>query len=475
MARYKEDRSATDMFTSGSLEELVPGTSFARVVWSSLQGLDFSRFDASYANDVTGSSAIDPRRLTGVWILALVRGVTSSVKLAHACGHDVELRWMLGGAPVEKSTLSAFRKENVEALSDLGTQVLGALGRGGLLPGESVAVDGTIIRAASSCRSVYSRKNLLREVERLKEKIVEKLSGPEPAAEAVDVLLERQARFEKALGEMNALGLFEEKDRVTRSEPQAGLKKLKSGGFGPGYNVQIVTDARTGAILHAEIVDGANDQGQLGPQLTKAQAALEAAKGPAHLASTVVADSGYYDTRDLAALEARNVRTFVPEDRVKNRRPRGVAEAYRNEAFAHDAATDTLRCPQGQALSYRKMNNDKTSNVYQAATAACAACPAKKDCCPTTRQGRSVNRTAYPEVLAAVSARTASEEGVALKTRRRIVAEGVFARIKELLHWARCRCWGKTGATAELTWRSLAHNLMLLTKSWEPMAPAIAN
>mgnify|MGYP006173275729 CR=1 FL=1 len=98
-----------------------------RTVWAAVNLLDFSAFDARYANDAAGASALDPRRLTAVWIVALLRGVNSSVQLAQACSRDVELRWLLGGGQVHKSTLSEFRKAHLHELLGLCTQTLSAL------------------------------------------------------------------------------------------------------------------------------------------------------------------------------------------------------------------------------------------------------------------------------------------------------------------------------------------------------------
>jgi len=100
--------------------------------------LDFSSFDARYSNDETGCAAIDPRSLAGVIILGLVRGVTSSVRLAALCEYDIEFRWTSGGVRIEKSTLCYFRKDHLDELAALGRQVLGALGGSGLLPGENM-------------------------------------------------------------------------------------------------------------------------------------------------------------------------------------------------------------------------------------------------------------------------------------------------------------------------------------------------
>ncbi|MFC1735198.1 hypothetical protein ACFL1X_03710, partial [Candidatus Hydrogenedentota bacterium] len=46
---------------------------------------------------------------------------------------------------------------------------------------------------------------------------------------------------------------------------------------------------------------------------------------------------------------------------------------------------------------------------------------------------------------------------------------GAFARVKELLHWKRCRTWGKQEAYAEALWCQITHNLMLLTEQWKPL------
>ena len=226
MARYIEDTSAVELFTIGTLDSLVPETSVVRTIWSALEGLDFGQFDAAYKNDETGRPAVDPRRLVGVWVLALLRDVTSSVRLADLCGRDSEFRWMLGDAKVEKSTLCDFRKVHSAKLAELSSQVLAAMGQSGLLPGESVAIDGTIIRAAASCRSVKRRKDLVRQVERLKRTIEEKLAEPRLGGDGdtVAVLDKRRERMERALGEMQALGLTQDDDRWTMSEPGATVK-----------------------------------------------------------------------------------------------------------------------------------------------------------------------------------------------------------------------------------------------------------
>lgn len=455
------------MFVSGSLESLVPENSVARLIWAALDGLCFDHFDSAYHNDAVGRPAVAPRRLVGVWVLGLLRGVTTSTRLAAHCGRDIEFRWILGDAPVEKSTLCTFRKDHEDALADLCTQVLAAMGRSNLLPGESFAVDGTVIRAAASCRMVSTRAKLTKRVERLRAVIAEQLTESDRPVSARPDLGVQRDQLEKTLKEMNALGLGEH-NTYTRSEPDARLMKLKQGGYAPAYNVQVTTDLDTGAIIHTDVVAQGNDSGQLKPQVDNARQVLMEATGHDTL-KTVTADSAYHDTLQLSALEAQGIACIVPDSRNQNRLPKGVTPAFCGEAFTYDPEHDVLQCPAGQTLTRRKWNNTKTSIVYQAKTSICSACPYKPQCCKDTKEGRSVNRTAYPEVLQTVATRVQSDAGRALLRARHTTAEGAFARMAERLALKRFRTWSVQGARAEVRWRQLAHNIMLLTQHWQPL------
>jgi transposase len=468
------DRGCDTLFVDGSLDSLLPESSVARVIWSALEGLDFGRFDERYRNDWEGRPAVDPRRLAGVWILAMVRGESSSVAVERLCETDIELRWMCGDAQVKKSTLSDFRKRHVEELGDVSTQVLAALARSGMLPGEELAVDGTVIRAAASCSANCTRKELRSRVERLSKAIESKLAEADVEPQRVERLAKRKARFERALAQMERLGLKEDGQRMTMTEPQATLKKLKGGGFAPAHNVQAVTDLSGGAIITTDVVEQNSDQGQLEPQVTKAKEELERVRALVSgqraqecTVRSVTADAAYHDAGQLAALEGE-IETFVPDGQTK-RRPSGVSEAFLAGAFSYDADSDTMICPQGQVLRRRKLNRGKTAVTYQAHARVCRACACKPHCCPRSKGGRSVNRPLYAHVTDAVAARVHSERGSRCMMARMVVMEGVFARTGGLMNWRRCLAWGKTGAQAEALWRQIAHNLMLLIGEWKPL------
>jgi transposase len=473
MARYVEHNRDAALFVAGSLEDLLQPDSVARMLWAGVEQLDFAAYDALRHNDAAGRSALNPRCLVAVWMLAILRGVTSSVRLAALCGQDIEFRWLLGDTPVQKSTLCSFRKNHKNALASLSAQVLAALGANGLLPGKNMGVDGTIVRAASSRHAVKNRKGLEKRKKHLEALIEEKLSQEDCDSESEEMkaLERRRQRTAQALEDMTARGLTGDSDRWNTTEPDAALVRQKDGSFAPGYNGQAAPDFDSGALIDAQIVDAGGDGGQLQPQFERAQAVLAQVKGDEAKTApaAVAADGAYHDVRQLEALERRGVQCYVPENRDANRTPPGVAPEYRAEAFAYDEETDTMCCPQGQTLKRRKLNNSQTSAVYQVPGQTCQGCPAKPQCCPNTKEGRCVNRSLHIQTLETVANRVNSEEGRRMKTARSVTCEGTFARLKESLHWHRCRMWGRTGAEMELLWRQFIHNLMLLAGIWKPM------
>lgn len=473
MARYVADQSMDTLFVSGSLDSLLPSNSLARLLRASLEGLDFTAFECNYRNDDRGRPALEPRRLACVWLLGLIRGVTSSVALAALCERDIEFRWLLGGVEVRKSTLCDFRRDHLDALGDLSTQILAALARSGQLPARELVLDGTVVRAASSCGAVRERGAMVKRVARLRKAVDEALESAEAPTPEVDQLKHDVERLNGCLAEMNEMGLLSDDERITSTEPEASLKKLKRGGFGPAHNVQAVSDAEGGAIINVAVIAQGNDQGQLAPQLEEAQAVLEqvsmAVDVPLGPVQGVAADGAYHDPRQLKNLLEQGIEVAVP-DGQGSRRPEGVSDAYLSDKFEYDESTDTFICPEGHNLTPWGLNDNKTSKKYRARAEDCATCPAKPQCTPKSKKvGRSVNRRLEEQTIQTVAEHCKTQKGAWRQRARSVTSEGIFARMIESLHWRRCRTWGRKGALAEARWRQIAHNLLLLTGYWKPI------
>ncbi|MCH7837932.1 MAG: transposase, partial [Chloroflexi bacterium] len=86
---------------------------------------------------------------------------------------------------------------------------------------------------------------------------------------------------------------------------------------------------------------------------------------------------------------------------------------------------------------------------YRAAASACAACPEKDRCCPNATSGRTVHRSLHSELIESLEEHLQTPDGKRMLHARQTTSEGTFARLIGLLHWRRCRTWGRRGAQAE--------------------------
>ncbi len=479
MAKYIENNREQMLFVAGSLDSLLPADSVARGIWRGLERLDFRRFDGKYRNDDTGRPAVDPRRLAGVWMLALVRQVRSSVVVAKLCRTDVEFRWILGDAPVQKSTLCEFRKAQDEGLEELSAQVLTALVGCGMVSGESLGIDGTMVQAAAGRKSHRSRKNIQKEMDKLK-KLIEERWSQEKAEEKEeadnlprkdDPLNKRMRRLEQALEQMEEMG----RQEMTITEPEAKLRQMKNGTFRPGYNVQVVSDLASGVIVQGEVSQSGNDKGHLEKLIRQAADEIKKRKreeddwGALGPLRRVAADAEYHETGPMIRLEADGVQTYISDKEKKNWKPKGVGEGFAAEAFQYDCQTDTMICPAGQILRKVRLINGKTTAQYQGKASVCQQCEHRSECCPKSKTGRTVNRSIYEKELQEIAERVASDQGRLWNRARRVCVEGTIGRLKERLSWSRCGMWGLKGAQKEFTWRQLTHNLLLLTEVWKPL------
>lgn len=473
MERYIEsDQNA--LFLRGSLDQLLPQNSVARTLFFALEKLDFSPFDKLYRNDDTGRPAIHPKRLLAVWILALLRGVDSSLALAKLCRCRHRIPMGHPRHPCRKNTLCFFRKHCQDQLQRISLDILAALGKADLLPADKLGVDGTVLRAASSCRQCKTRKQLRKRRKHLENAIKQKpqqVDAPK-SSPSLDLLADHRQKVRQALDDMNKIGLDNDDDRLTLTEHDANFMRLKDGAFAPAYNAQVVSDLRSGAIVHAEMTRQGNDAGQLEPQVRKACRTLRRAAehNPAvtfpDKPADAVADGAYHDTRQLVNLMQDGVTPCVPA----NRAAPDVQDGFRAGDFTYNPQNDTMTCPAGRELKRRKLNRHQTAVCYQARQSACAACTFRSSCCPKTKEGRTVSRPLYEKELDTVGAHVESEAGRRLAACRRTTVEGNMSRLKTLLRWRKCRCWGLVGAQGELLLRQISNNLMLLCGAWQPLA-----
>lgn len=144
-------------------------------------------------------------------------------------------------------------------------------------------------------------------------------------------------------------------------------------------------------------------------------------------ADTVVADSRYGTIENFLACHDRGIAAHMPDlKRAATQRTEGK-QIFPDTLFAYDAATDTYRCPAGNALKRKSLHQHRESIDYAASKSVCDACELRAQC-TRNKAGRSIKRHLRQEALDAMRSRSRSPQAKRdIRTRQQLM-ERSFAR-----------------------------------------------
>lgn len=334
------------------ISDWVSDGSLARFVSDVIEHLDgdgkLRGFYAGYREDGWGRAAYHPRMMVKVLVYGYCVGVTSSRKLAAACGDVVAFRFLTGNSQPDFRTISDFRKHHLEALSGLFEDVLDLCGEAGLVKMGRVALDGTKVKGNASLAANRKKEAIKAEVARIlaeaeavdaaedelygKDKrgdeLPEELRNPKDrlrrlkeaqarldererkAKEEQEEKIARREEEEKASGEKKRGRKPKEPEEVVEREAKANVtdpdsRILKTRmGWKQGYNGQAVADCSSQVIVACDVTQEENDVRQLEPMLNKCEE--QAGRRPEEL----LADAGYW-SEDNAKLQTDETELFI--------------------------------------------------------------------------------------------------------------------------------------------------------------------
>lgn len=348
----------------GVLEDELPPTHPARVLWEVTGTLDLSAFLVGVKAVVgtAGRSTLSPRMKLTLWLYAISQGIGSAREIARLTTSDSAFGWIVGDLTVHHATLSLFRAEQGLALDELMTNILAALLHKGVLSLDLVAQDGIRIRAAASAPSFRKEATLLecREQAALHLKAVlarvddPALTHAQQAAREAGAR-DFQARVEAAITTVAELQrtrkLGAKPARASTTDAEARVMKMADGGFRPGYNVQMATagsplgGART--IVGVRVTNLGSDMSAITPLLDD----IERRTGA--VPTTVLADAGHAAHDDIRAVTERGVEVIMAVPEQTQQRPL---------ATEHDPAIAAWRA---------RMDTAEAKTLYRARAGLC--------------------------------------------------------------------------------------------------------
>jgi transposase len=381
------------------LDDWVSEDNPVHVIEAFVEALDLLAvgFEGAIAK-ATGRPSYHPAVLLKLYIYGYLNRVQSSRRLEREAGRNVELMWLLRRLVPDHKTIADFRKENGAAIRKVCARFVALCRSIGLLQGSSVAVDGSKFKAVNNRDKNFTHAKMARRVAQIEESIARYLHQLDSAdrQEPSEAILTKTGRLKAKITrlkqEMDRLASLDTAMRaapdqqISLTDPDARSMATSGRGSGVvGSNVPVAVDTEHHLIVAHDVINIGNDRAQLARMSQAAKEALQTD------ALEVIADRGSFDSNEILACAEAKITMTLPKPMTSGAKADG---RFGKQDFADLPDQDVYRCPSGALLTYHYSNveNGMTLRRYWS-SAACAACPIKRQCTPSRSAGSPAGST----------------------------------------------------------------------------------
>jgi len=397
----KQDRAQEDLFVACSLRDLVPDDYILKRVD---KVLDFSWLRDEVRDlydERTGRPSIDPEGAVRLMLAGFFHGIVHDRKLMREARMHIGIRWFAGFRLHEKlpdhSSLTRIRQRwGPERFKRIFEKTVHACMDAGLVDGETVHVDATLIRADVSWESLVEQH-------------------------ADKVLTENDAESTPPKGPGRPRKREKKPKKISKTDPEATLTTSKNSyRMEPSFKQHTAVDDKAGVVVDVKTTTGEQSEGE---QLLDQVARVEEVTG--RKVETLTADAGYAHSANYKALEERGIDAIIPPQKESVRKGRMPLSR-----FKYDAKHRTITCPNGKRL--RPTGRDERGVWYKARTRDCASCRLRARCFSKKMKRRQVHIVdGYEALLRARRRRRRWSEGdVQSYQRHRWRVEGIHGEGK---------------------------------------------
>ncbi len=461
-----------------SIDDFAKDDPKSHFVVNLISRLDLSALYARYSKQ--GGDSYSPDMMLALWFYAYSNGITSTRKLEDLCKYDTRYIYITGNQRPDHSTLSRFRKNHLDLLSNYFVEILLIAQAEGISSFNEIAIDGTKMQSRSSKRHSHTEDGLDKQINKLKEEIkhymqrcdfVEQGATDELDLETLRAEKERLERLEQELLERkqqlqeHKQELKKEhrtKHQINTKEPDARMMpKIKAS----GYNGQIAVDMETHLILANDVVSKANDLGQFIPMQQQVELNIGSDKDRGY-----TADSGYHTNSDLKELEDKRVDAVIADPQLSNRSIQTVPtdknklleekRKLKRSDFVYHEQDDYYECPAGKKLFRVEEKGDKI--IYRSMD--CQGCPLFDLCVSNKKNLKQIYRSKREIYSERMAKKLKTDQAKERLKRRATTVEPVFGNLKQNLGFHRFSLSGLENVKGEFILMCIGHNINILLK-----------
>jgi transposase len=334
------------------LEDQIPEDHLLRLLDHHVD-LSFVRERLKSFYSSTGRPSIDPEVLLRLLLVGYLYGITSERRLLDEVRMHLAYRWFTrldfdqeipDHSTFSKNRHGRFRQSGVfrEVFEEIVRRCLEA----GLVEGQNLAVDGTLVEANASRESRVPRKQL---------------------KEAAQI--SRTVR--EYLAELEQMNPVPHAEKVSTTDPDAILTTKGSGTARMAYYDNYLLDTASRVIVGVEATPALSRQ-----EMVAARKMLERVEKLGVRPESLGVDKAYGSGEFLAWLLARGVQPHIP---VIDRRHQTGGHFTRDQ-FRYEPQENTYYCPEGKPLRYSRLNRRGQGYIYSSTIVQCRGCPQKQHC-----------------------------------------------------------------------------------------------
>lgn len=403
------------LFYQVSLDQLVPSEHPVRRLAAVL---DFSWVRSATAKyySHTGKPSIDPLVIAKLLLLGYLFDIQSERQLMRDLQVNLAYRWYLGYDLEESipdhSVLSKARQRlGLAFFEQLFDYILQCCREAGLVKGENVLLDSTVVQANASLDSVTSLRYKPADYWQQ----LENTAGPQ---EAADEDIEKSSP--SSIGHKRPRPQRTCDQKYSRTDPQATLYRRPGKEPKLAYKTHFLADEEQGVITAVASSAASVDDTAMVPEL------IEQHERCCGRPQRAVGDHLYGSQDCLGYLQDRQIQTVIRQRKGGNKHG-GLDKSE----FAYDAQADVYRCPAGQTLRRRRTQKNNGKAFYSCDRAVCQDCRLRSVCVSSAspRAVRQVTRFDTPYVEQAALA-CGSNLGKRLLKKRQTCMEGLFGQAK---------------------------------------------
>lgn len=458
----RRERRQGQFFYSFDLDKAVPTDHLVRQI-DGVLNLDWVHKELVPYYSHTGRPSIDPVLMIRMLIVGYVFALRSERRLCSEVRVNLAYRWFcklgIDDDVPDHSVFSRARHERFrqsDALRRVFEEVVAKCIAAGLVGGEALSVDASLIRAdAGKKKRVHGDEPIA-------------WPKPEEASRAVREYLATldAAHHDEETRSGGSGKRGKPPKEVSLTDPQAAWVARKGTDPFFAYDANYLIDNKAGIIVDAEGTR-ANRIAEIAVAETMIERVEERFKlRPRRLAG----DTVYGAARLLKWLVERNISPHIPVW-DKSARTDGT---FSRADFVFDRERNVYICPGGKLLRTTGTVIDGGTLRYRAAKHDCDVCTFKMQCSPNTPM-RQIPRDVHEDARDVARA-LAKTEGFEQSRRERKKVEMCFAHMKRIFRLDQLRLRGLSGAKDEVLLTAIAQNLRRLVKFLSrspPSAPVI--